>query len=182
VTQTPLGQELVTRVGANGDAVFSSCERYRYNLTRKWVHQSKTSRRFILWVLLNPSTADENKLDPTLTRCAEFSRSWGYDGMIVRNVFAYRTPSPKVMLQARNSGIDIIGPANDLWLNDHAGVALTIVGWGALPLARDRAEQVVKLLGPGLLCMGLNNGGSPKHPLYLSKQTRPIPFSLVFGA
>ena len=160
---------------------FSPCERYRYNLTRRWARQSETSCRFVLWVLLNPSTADENKLDPTLTRCAEFSRSWGYDGMIVRNVFAYRTPSPKIMLKALYDGVDVIGPANDLWLNDHTGVTLTVVGWGALPLARSRAEQVVKLLSTELLCLGLNNGGSPKHPLYLPKQTRPIPFTPTFG-
>ena len=102
--------------------------------------------------------------------------------MIVRNVFSYRTPDPKVMLAALAEGIDVVGRENDEWLADRAGVALTVVGWGALPLAQERAERVVDLLGPGLVCLGTNRDGSPKHPLYLAKTTEPIPFAVAEAA
>jgi hypothetical protein len=174
----------ITRVGADGEAVFSECGRYRYNLFRRWQRVPELGedpnlpeRGLVLWVMLNPSTADETKLDSTLTRCADYSRSWGYDGMIVRNLFAYRTPEPAIMMAALAEGVDIVGPDNDTWLGNGDDVALTVVGWGAFEHAQQRAALVLPRLGSGTTCLGCNQGGSPKHPLYLSKALVPKPFS-----
>lgn len=176
---------LEVRRGPLGEAVFSTSAQYRYNLVRRWdqtpslLDDPDAPKRFVLWVMLNPSTADENVLDNTLTRCKDFSHAWGYDGMIVRNVFAYRTPYPKVMMDALAAGVDVVGPRNDEWLADRTDVGLTVVGWGALKHARARGERVLELLGDGVVCMGRNLDGSPRHPLYLADTTEPEPFELA---
>ena len=75
---------------------------YRYRLRRMWGGASLTPRRTVLWIVLNPSTADENVLDPTLRRCEGFSRAWSYDGFEVCNIFAHAR-----QIQTNFSGIPI---------------------------------------------------------------------------
>ncbi|MDQ0894478.1 DUF1643 domain-containing protein [Agromyces ramosus] len=128
---------------------------YRYSLTRVWDEALPT----ITYVLLNPSTADAQQLDPTLRRCVSFAKREGYGGMVILNLYAFRTKSPKVMKAAT----DPVGPENDRML---AGVTGTVVaGWGnnADPA---RVAQVVALLPP-LLALGVTKKGNPQHPLYV---------------
>lgn len=128
---------------------------YRYSLTRTWDPALPT----ITFVLLNPSTADAEQLDPTLRRCVGFATREGFGGMQIVNLYAFRTKSPKLMKAA----LDPIGPENDRVL---AGVTGTVVaGWGnhADPA---RVAQAVALLPP-LFALGVNKGGQPKHPLYV---------------
>ena len=92
-TGTWLG-ELDVRRGPAGSAVFSACGRYRYELTRdleapaRLFGEAEATRGTVCWVLANPSVADEAVLDTTLTRCAGYSRAWGFSAMVVRNVLA----------------------------------------------------------------------------------------------
>lgn len=181
--------QIVRLVGSNGEAVFSECGQFRFNLTRRWDNTPSLLRdpdapaRYVLWIMLNPSTADEQVLDPTLTRCREYSRAWGYEGMIVRNIFAFRTPDPKVMLAAQKDGVDITGgKRNDEWLADRTDVAKVMVGWGSFSLAGQRARDLSGILGSDLECLGVNRDGSPKHPLYLRKSAEPVPFGLEAAA
>lgn len=128
---------------------------YRYSLTRVWDAALPT----LTFVLLNPSTADDSQLDPTLRRCVAFAKREGFGGMMIANLYAFRSPSPKVMKAAT----DPVGPDNDLVL---AGITGTVVaGWGnhAHP---SRVAQAVALLPP-LLALGVNGGGQPTHPLYV---------------
>ena len=79
-----------------GNAVISDCGRYRYHLWREWDATLPT----VIWILLNPSTADASVPDPTLKKCIGFAKRWGFGSVVVRNLFCLRTPKPKVMKAA----------------------------------------------------------------------------------
>ena len=69
---------------------------YRYLLWREWDNSHKT----VSFIMLNPSRADAQVNDPTITRCINFAKSWGYGRLEVVNLFAYRTPKPSLLKQA----------------------------------------------------------------------------------
>ena len=128
---------------------------YRYSLTRVW----DQALPMITFVLLNPSTADAEQLDPTLRRCVSFAKREGCGGMAILNLYAFRTKDPKVMLAAA----DPVGPKNDSVL---AGVSGTVIaGWGtnADPA---RVAQALAVL-PQLHALGVTKNGHPRHPLYV---------------
>lgn len=142
-------------------AAFDDERVYRYLLTRAWGPGPR-----VLWIMLNPSTADESKLDPTLRRCLGFSRAWGFDGFEVCNVYALRSTDPKGLWKAA----DPIGPGNDAAIRAAAERAsCVIVGWGNHAKI-DRELEVAKLLqdvGQRPCCLGTTDKGAPRHPLYL---------------
>lgn len=128
---------------------------YRYSLTRVWEEALPT----MTFVLLNPSTADAHQLDRTLRRCVSFAKRERYGSIIILNLYAFRTKSPKLMKAAA----DPVGPENDRVL---AGATGTVVaGWGNHP-DPGRVAQAVALLPP-LHALGVNDGGQPTHPLYV---------------
>ena len=71
-------------------ATFSSCRRWRWLLWRRW----DDARPLANFLMLNPSTADETQLDPTCTRARGYAERWGYGGLVVTNVFAWRATDP----------------------------------------------------------------------------------------
>lgn len=144
--------------------------RYRYRLWRLWGKSST-----VLWIMLNPSTADEHVLDPTLRRVERFSRDLGYDGFEVANLFALRSPSPKSLYKTdKPIGAAPLGIDNDNAIVDLASAAsLIVAGWGKEKIARARAIEVMRLLkGYHVCCLGKNADGSPRHPLYLPADTQ----------
>ena len=145
-------------------ALFSSCRTYRYYLWRIW--DRKTAR--VMFIGLNPSTADEFNDDVTIRRCVGFAKKWGYGGLIMANIFAFRATKPEEMKAAK----DCIGPLNDQYLLDISfGEALIVLGWGNHGEFMNRGEQVIQMLLPhrsDLYHFGLTCKGNPKHPLYLS--------------
>ena len=147
-------------------AEISRCRLYRYALWRVWDEDLPT----VLFVGLNPSTADEVTDDPTLIRCMNFARVWGYGGVCIGNLFAYRATDPKVLLSVK----DPIGAENDVWLAKLAEDAgLIVAAWGNMGPYLDRSQQVRPLL-PNLHCLKLNKSGEPAHPLYLKADLRPF--------
>ena len=125
-----------SRAGADFDGTGA----YRYSLWREW----DSRRPIVAFVMLNPSTADTAKDDPTILRCASFARSWGYGSLEVVNLFAYRASEPKRLRQTP----DPIGPANDGYLLDAASRAHTlIVGWGVHGGLLDRGSRGSRALG-----------------------------------
>ncbi len=142
---------------------FSPDRRHRYSLVHRW--NPLFGSRLVLWIGLNPSTADEQRLDPTLTRIAAFSKREGFDGFWMANLFALRTPYPEEMM----ADPDPVGPENDDWLVRAANQCeATVAAWGAGGAFRERAAQVSRLLaGRPLLCLGTTRDGSPRHPLYV---------------
>jgi hypothetical protein len=151
-------------------AAFSPCRRYRYALWRSW----DSARPRVLFIGLNPSTADERSDDPTLRRCMRFARDWGYGGMCTGNLFAFRATEPKAMLSAA----DPVGPKNDAWLRRLADeAALVVAAWGNHGAYRSRSTVVRGLLGE-LHCLAVNQSGEPAHPLYQPAHRRPRPFQV----
>src|SRR5262249_6763346 len=132
-----MGQHLLA---AGHRATFSPCRRYRYALQRRWADGPA-----VCWVMLNPSSADEHRDDPTIRRCVGFSQSWGYAGLVAVNLFASRTPDPAALW----SVADPVGPGNDAAIRGAAaGASLVVAAWGdqaRLPF-RARCRVVERLL------------------------------------
>jgi len=153
-----------------GNAAFSPCRQYRYALWRQWGPEPS----YVLFVGLNPSTADESHDDPTVRRCIGFARRWGYDAVCIANLFAYRTSKPKLL----NIQTDPVGPDNDAWLGWLGGGAeLIVVSWGCRGDYRCRAARVTAgLLGTDIMCFGKTEAGFPQHPLYLRRDAELRPY------
>lgn len=162
-----------------GGAVISEDGRYRYRLERRWSKVPGTA----LFVMLNPSTADAEKDDPTIRRCVGFAKGWGLGHLIVTNVFALRATDPEELALER----DPVGPENEGHLRKAAQEAdVIVVAWGAGPrrlfavrylrlasVISDLAgpSTISQPLGRPLWCLGTTKNGSPRHPLYLPKDT-----------
>ncbi len=151
-------------------AVISDCGKYRYRLYREW---EKTDRMPVLWVMLNPSTADADIDDPTINRCVAFSHSWGYGAMLVGNLYAYRSTDPEVLKTI--SADEAIGPENIHYMRKMLEEsAIAVCGWGN-PGGKF-VPAWLKSHG-GLWCLARNKHGSPKHPLYVKGETPLISYS-----
>jgi hypothetical protein len=151
-----------------GSATFSPCKRFRYVLRRTWNPAGKT----VLFIALNPSTADANHDDPTIRRCIRFAADWGYGSLFVANLFAYRATDPKIL----RATPDPIGPRNNWWLTRlHNQAHLTIAAWGIHGAYLQRNRAILKKR-PSLHCLGITQSGHPKHPLYVHSTTTPTPF------
>jgi hypothetical protein len=139
---------------------------YRYGLSRTW-----GQGRRVLWIMLNPSTATAEQLDPTLRRCLRFSTAWGFQRMDICNLFAYRSTDPRELLRVD----DPVGPRNDHEILVHAARAdLILCGWGVHGKLRNRNRLVSEMLmdaGLQLFALGVTEGGEPRHPLYLAADT-----------
>lgn len=150
-----------------GTATISRCGQYRYRLERIW----NDALPPVHWIMLNPSTADATQDDNTIRRVISFSQSWGYGSAIVLNLFAYRTPHPRLLQQAS----DPIGPRNDKHLAEISEPV--VAAWGSHIFAQARAEEVLRFLPREIVCLGQNKNGSPKHPLYVGSAVVPILYS-----
>lgn len=150
-------------------ALFSRDGRYRYRLWRSW----DPSRPRIAFCMLNPSTADEHVDDPTIRRCIGFARDWGYGGVEIVNLFAFRATDPRELRATR----DPIGRRNDSYLVAAAErSSAVVVAWGVHGALRSRGAATLTLLSPRarLLALGWTHGGEPRHPLYLRRDVLPI--------
>lgn len=167
------GLELVRRGTSDSGAVFSPCEQYRYLLWRRW-RDLTAKPGVVLWIMLNPSTADELKLDPTLTRCKRYTERFGFAHFQVANLFALRSTEPAAL----HHTTDPIGPCNDELIEMAiADATLIVVGWGAFPLAAARSRRLVELAnGKQMFCLATTRNGSPGHPLYLRADLNLTPW------
>ena len=147
-------------------ATFSPDRKYRYKLWRAW-----NSDRRLLFIMLNPSIADEERDDATQRRCRRFAKDWGFGGYTVGNLFALVSTDPKGL----KTEPEPIGPENDDYLTAmHKAHSLTVVAWGTHGTLGGRDRKVLQELlksGP-VFCLGLNKDGTPKHPLYVRADTR----------
>ena len=126
--------------------------------------------------MLNPSTADANRDDPTIRRCIDFAQRWGYGGLLVGNLFAYRSTDPKGLLAAD----DPVGPENDRHLAHLAeSCNIVVAAWGAVsrPDHLRRATEVREIVGHKLYCLGMTTSGQPRHPLYVRSNVLPKPYA-----
>jgi hypothetical protein len=152
-------------------AAMSEDRRYRYALWRRWGDGGRT----VAFIGLNPSTADEVNDDATIRRCIGFARSWGYQGLVMLNLFALVSTDPDRLL----TDPDPVGPEADEHLRRYtADAALVVAAWGAFPQARARAPVVVAALGLELRCLGVTKEGAPRHPCRLHSDTQPVHWPL----
>lgn len=161
--------------GSTG-AIFSDCRKYRYSLWRRWKLPELASGNSDLccFIGLNPSTADETVDDPTIRRCIGFAKDWGFNGLVMLNIFAYRATDPTVMKDQP----DPVGDHNNEAIAEvTARVGKTVAAWGVHGQFRDRDAVVMRLIhNLDFYCLGLTKDGHPKHPLYLPKNSAPMRF------
>jgi hypothetical protein len=154
---------------SDAGARFSRCRRWRTLLWRRWDRALPVAN----FLMLNPSTADERRLDPSCTRARVYAERWGFGGLIVTNLFAWRATDPGEMKAAR----DPVGRGNDAAILAAAREAsLLVCAWGNHGAHLERSRRVTALLrgaGIDLHVLKMNGPGEPAHPLYLSGSLRP---------
>jgi len=160
-------------------ALFSTCRRYRYRLWRFWDPLVKP----VLFIGLNPSTADEVENDPTVERMCRRAKEWKYGGLIVCNIFAIRGTDPKVIYKDTWPISEGGGSRNNIEIRVAAQEsAIVICGWGTHGMKWGRGEEVLELLrkiGTTPYALKMNKRGTPAHPLYLSYSALPEPMISV---
>jgi hypothetical protein len=142
---------------------------YRYQLRRQW-----DDGPLVAFIGLNPSTADETQDDPTIRRCIGFAKRWGYGGLIMANLFAFRATNPRVMRDAASAAV---GPLNDAHLEAvYWESAMIVAAWGAGGSYRNRDREVARLLGT-MMALGFTKNGHPRHPLYVRADASLVEYS-----
>lgn len=165
---------MIVERGQLGEAHFSECRRYRYLLTRGFAR----ALHRVVFLMLNPSTADQDKSDPTITRCLDFAcragraHAWGEPLAIdIVNLYGWRSPKPADLWKQD----DPIGAENDEVIDRACRAAdLVVCAWGAHGYRGGRGAIVKDRLvraGAPLHHLGLTRAGQPKHPLYLAATT-----------
>ena len=148
-------------------AQFSDDRKYRYALWRIW----DTEKPLVMFIGLNPSTANEKADDPTIRRVVSFARSWGYGGVYMMNLFAIVSSDPAIL-----KTVDDPTKENDHYLIGVGVLCKNVVfAWGNFKEAEERAK-VVSAMFPKATCLGKNKNGTPKHPLYIASKTSPSKF------
>ena len=166
-------------------ATISACKKYRWSLTRRW----NDKRPMVTWIMMNPSTADANNDDRTIERIIKFSSKWGYGGLMVANVYPYRSPNPKECLEwARYWETNDWDARDALMQNENVITKLVkisskvIVAWGANP-DDIYLDNILAAISDGgineLYCLGTTKNGHPKHPLARGKHYIPDDFEPI---
>jgi hypothetical protein len=172
-----------TREPARSDSAYITPDgRYRYHLRRQLADDPTAPA--MVFIMLNPSTADATTDDATIRRCKGFAEREGYGALEVVNLFAWRATDP----QELRTVPDPVGPDNDRHILAAATRAGTVVaGWGAyvLSLGMVGAERVgwvagkLERAGVQLCCLGISGAGQPRHPLMLRADAPLQPWSLL---
>lgn len=151
--------------------ILSTCRQYRYCLWREWDIPNPS---YAMFVGLNPSTADEVEDDPTIRRCMDYAKRWGFGALCMANLFAYRATKPAVM-KAHAAPVGVDNDRRLLELAKDAGVI--VAAWGVNGRHLQRNEAVMRLLAGKLSCLVTTKDGHPGHPLRLQKSLKPCPFA-----
>lgn len=158
-------------------AKLSDCGTYRYTL---WRDASPIGSGNVLFIGVNPSTADAETDDATVRKWRGFSSRWGFKQFKVGNLFAFRSTDVRNLATAE----DPVGPENDDRLRSLMidadlvvpcwGNVEKVPGWKAKQLMRDRVGVIREML-QSVACpvrvFGLTGNGDPKHPLMLGYST-----------
>lgn len=160
-------------------AEISPCGLYRYRLWRAWGSGPR-----MLWIMLNPSTADAEADDPTIRRCRAFAQREGFEGLEVVNLYAWRASDPAELSRAIARGEDPVGPENARSIEaalERCTPGLVVAAWGA---KRPKGSQAWRLpvlealrRGQQLQCLGTTIRGEPRHPLYVPARQRFEPWT-----
>lgn len=162
--------------GSSG-AVLSPDEKYRYLLTRE-----RAAGPGLVFIMLNPSTADDTLDDPTIRRCIRFAARENAGRLVVVNLFALRSTDPREL--ARHP--DPVGPRNDEFILMHCTPQTrTVAAWGNGGGLQGRDVRVREMLagaGVQMTCLGVTGTGQPRHPLYVRADAPLVPYPPGAGA
>lgn len=138
-------------------------KQHRYALWRIW----DRAKDALLFVGLNPSTANEFKDDPTIIRLVNFAKSFGLGGLYAGNLFSIVSANPEVL----RFEVEEDDEVNDAAIKRMKELTSTIVvGWGEWGQnAGKRPNTILSLLGEPVYCLKVNQSGEPGHPLYLPR-------------
>ncbi len=153
---------MVDLSGAESTADISPCGLYRYSLTRRWADGATA-----LFVMLNPSTADASKDDPTIRRCISFAKREGCGALEVVNLYSFRATDPKDLTRTVHSPNGVA--SNGAILSAAARASIVIAAWGGwIPKAWDvRPREVIHMIDRPAYALGVTSNGQPRHPLYV---------------
>lgn len=159
-------------------AKISECGQYRYWLARDWYAGDELPNPLV-FVMLNPSTADAEQDDATITRCVRRAARLGFNGIRVVNLFALRSTDPGKLLEVS----DPVGSDNDMIIrNACRGQKMVIAAWGEekphVALRVEVVKAILNDLGVRLHALALTKAGHPRHPLYVSYSAQPVPMPL----
>ncbi len=165
-------EQIVSDAGAH----FNTDRSRRYLLWR--LIEGAKGDKFVLFIGLNPSIADEVRLDPTVTRCFNYAKRWGFRCLLMGNLYSKISTDPKGVDFDR---IDVDDQTNNYWeLSQAMSLAnQIIVCWGSNAserIAGHFLRRTRQVSGRSLYCLGVNKNGSPKHPLYLKADVEPVLF------
>jgi hypothetical protein len=152
-------------------ADFSECRNYRYSLWRIW----DKSKPMVMFIGLNPSTANEFSDDPTIRRVKAIAKNLGYGGVYMMNCFAYISTDPKSLK---------INPMSKEWNDNMLTViaskcADVIFAWGNFEVVKSTGRDLELIeMFPNAKALHINKNGSPKHPLYVKGDVVPVKFKL----
>ena len=151
-------------------AVFSECRKYRYYLSRTWESQKAS----LVFIGMNPSTADEELDDRTTIKCITYAKSWGYGELIMLNLNAFVSSNPKELFNCKKPE----GKDNWYWLVKTLAVhEKVILMWGNCPISVEKFSRLMDLIKQPL-CFKQNKNGMPTHPLYLPLNLKPKAFQI----
>ena len=156
-------------------ALFSPCGAYRYVLTRNELGGEGK----VVFVMLNPSTADAMQDDPTIRRCIRFAKTWGYNHLTVLNIFALRATDPRALFRSNNP----VGHRNEAAFREILpGVDKVICAWGNYGIFRGqavKANEWIEQCNHRPHALDITSKGMPKHPLYIPASKKPFPIGLM---
>lgn len=156
-------------------AEFSEDMKYRYTLWRCWDADKPTA----VFILLNPSTADDKVLDPTVRRCLGYAMDWGFGTMEILNLFAIRSTDPSILYSEQNP----VGNDNDFYIDYTCRHSVSpdkgkiIAAWGVHGIFKGRdkcVKDIINKIGLPMYCISLTQDGIPAHPLYLKGSLTPV--------
>ena len=167
---------------ADNGALLSPCRNYRYSLWRLW--RVGPLCNYLGFIGLNPSTADETANDLTITKCKGFAERFGYDGIFMFNLYAYRATNPNALLFAQKNEVDIIGADNIQTITKHAKRCQSLIAcWGSQGPKVNKAielayysERLLHALSREVYCLGTTETGAPRHPSRLAYSATLRPF------
>jgi hypothetical protein len=192
--QTHTGADGVKSIAGFGPEGIKS--EFRYTLARYWHGHNLdlfssftdvpalTARTRLtevaLFIMLNPSTADALKNDPTVAKCIRLAKAWGFGGVLVRNIFAYRSTDPNGLKICSARGLDPVGGE----LNDRAimeavrdeRTGVIVAAWGNHGKYRGRSKRVREMLTLAerpVYAFKISGEGEPEHPLYQKEGVSP---------
>lgn len=149
-------------------ALFSPCYKYRYVLSRVWSQEGD----LVQFIGLNPSMANGSHNDPTIRKAIQMAQNWGFGGLIMNNLFAYRTPYPDALKLVSSP----VGKENDQFIRQGNQIAQqTVLMWGNHGNWKNRDRVVLSQI-KNVYCIKRNKNGSPSHILYLPIQSYLLPY------